>query len=275
MTKQLPEDISRESKRLLKIANETNGIVNIPNLSTAQDLISRIKGKHNTHATLLPITEPNLNDVALALAVGQAMGDENIRYQEDSGGEVAIYIRSDDYKTFSHSVIGCAPHWDPSHDTHALEKYEIAICIQDDDDAGLVPERLFNLAKYLFLQIGILNETFGFAYYQENLQGPYQGKVSASSKFKPGQNDFDNFVLDIERAGITIQAKDKFLSGGRSSTDWPAYVTSMAITGRRDGVRFFRKRQDSPDIFTLVELLGDYPFTADQKGMFTANIVIE
>lgn len=181
MQNQLPEPIRCEAKRLLKLAQQTNGVISVPSLSAAQEIISKVKGARDSFDALTAKTATAIDEVHLALVVSDLLLNESVQYwakNEAESGEVIItfYFGTDDFSKFestSVDVVGAYDYWQPSlHDcgVNINSKHVVGICLRKCDYLPST-EAIFSFAKELFNALRKHGEANVFGYFEEFIVG--------------------------------------------------------------------------------------------------------
>lgn len=86
--------------------------------------------------------------------------------------------------------------------------------------------------------------------------------------------DFQDFIAEIDKAGIIIEGRDQFIKKAETAQDWLDAVTSMALTGRYDSIRLVRTAEDSPSDEEIGRILRGYPFHPGQRDLIIQNVII-
>lgn len=85
--------------------------------------------------------------------------------------------------------------------------------------------------------------------------------------------EFQDFIAQIDKAGIVIEGRDLFIKNAEAAQDWPAAVTKMSCVGVKDGIQLTRKADGAPSNQDVDRILCGYPFTPEQRGWVVQNVI--
>ncbi len=85
---------------------------------------------------------------------------------------------------------------------------------------------------------------------------------------------FQDFMAQLDAAGVVIVGRNELIATVDSSPDWPVLVTELASKRRKSGIAFIRPAADSPSNSHLDHLLEGYPFSNAQRSLLVRNVLV-
>lgn len=83
----------------------------------------------------------------------------------------------------------------------------------------------------------------------------------------------EEFLAELRDAGVKITGEAEICGCARRKVSWPAVLTDLARSGRKQGVRFTRAGLDGPSDARLQNILRGYAFSAAESQLFIENVL--
>ncbi|KWW32408.1 MULTISPECIES: hypothetical protein [Cupriavidus] len=96
---------------------------------------------------------------------------------------------------------------------------------------------------------------------------------AAVLKEKVNMPGFKDFIDQLKAAGVKIEGEAALAAKVAAADQWTEEVASLALVGRKDGIRFTRDSMDHPSNKQISAIVRGYPFTAIEQSHVVDNVV--